>query len=492
MKRALAALLVTVALVAALVGFGGSGGGGDYRVAAVFDNAANLIPGQNVEIAGAVVGQVSSLSLTPDHRALVKMDVKTGFAPFRANASCEIKPQSLIGEKFIECDPGSPDARELAARDGVPTVPLARTHAPVDIDLVFAALRQPYVQRLTLITNELGTGVAGRPHDLQLAIKRAAPALQQFDRVLRIVNQDRGLLGQLIDRTDAVLAQVAPRSRDVTRFVDHASRAASDVAERRASLAVALDRLPPLLDRLTPSARSLAGVARDARPVVHELRQATPQLRALFGDLAPLTSAGRPALRALASASDEGRRAVKVALPVAAKLRAATALIPHVAQVVADVTGSLRATGGVEGINTFAWLGASAMARFDKVSHIVPSYQLSGGTCNLYATTPVAGCSAHWPGSQAATAAAAAVKRSHSRRRAHTRRHGARDAPGQPSPAAPAPSGGTPSTSPLPALPKLPQIQLPPLPKLPVLGQPGGGSRSGAAAQKLLDFLMGG
>ena len=29
-----------------------------------------------------------------------------GFAPFRADAQCTVRPQSLIGEKFVECEPG--------------------------------------------------------------------------------------------------------------------------------------------------------------------------------------------------------------------------------------------------------------------------------------------------------------------------------------------------------------------------------------------------
>src|SRR3954471_17378141 len=320
------------------------------------------------------------------------MELQTGFAPFRSDAECEIKPQSLIGEKFVDCDPGSPDARELREVDGTPTVRWARTHAPVDIDLVFAALREPYVNRLSLVVNELGTGLAGRPHDLQLAIKRAAPALEQSDRVLRIVNRDRALLGRLIDRTDSVLAQVTPRRGDVTRFVERAARVGDTVAQRRDSLGTALDRLPPLLAELEPSARSLSGAVRDARPVVHELRQATPSLRDLFGDLAPLTDAGPPAVRALQSASDEGRSAVKAARPVATRLRAAADLIPHVAQLGTAVTNSLKATGGVEGLQTFVWRAAATTARFDAVSHIVPSYQLTVDTCNTYATTPVAAC----------------------------------------------------------------------------------------------------
>jgi virulence factor Mce-like protein len=470
-------LLATVLVAAAIAIGAASGHGSDhYRVTAIFSNASGLIPGQNVEIAGAVVGQVKKISLTPQHRARIEMDLQTGFAPFRADASCEIKPQSLIGEKFVECDPGTPDAGPLPRA----TVPLARTSAPIDLDLVFAALREPYVERLSLVVNELGTGLAGRPHDLQLAIKRANPALEQTDRVLAIVNRDRGQLGRLIDRTDAVLAQLAPHDRDVARFIDRAAAASADVAAQHDALGRAVDRLPPLLDQLEPSARSLAGAARDARPVVHELAAATPQLRALLADLEPLTDAGRPALAALSRASDQGRKAVRAARPVAARLRPAAQLIPHVVDLAAQLTASLRETKSVERLNEFVWLGTAAMARFDATSHIIPSYQVTG-PCQIYATTPLKGCSAHWASFPDQGGALPAAKKRTRERRAHARHRRAHRAPA----AAPQPSGGGEPSQPAQPLQPLQNLlnQLPPLPKLP-------GDQSDAA-RPLLDYLLG-
>src|SRR5205085_193915 len=163
-RRSALALVALAVLAGALAGARGSGGSSHYSVGAVFSNAAGLIPGQNVEIAGAVVGSVKSIKLTPQHRALVQMDVQTGFAP-------------------------------------------------------------------------------GRPHDLQLAIKRANPALQESEHLLALVNRDRGLLGRLIDRSDTVLAQLAPHDKDVARFIDRANAATADVAGHRDALGTAIDRL---------------------------------------------------------------------------------------------------------------------------------------------------------------------------------------------------------------------------------------------------------
>ena len=39
-----------------------------------------------------------------------------GFQDFRSDASCLIRPQSLIGEKFVDCRPTLPRAPGLASR----------------------------------------------------------------------------------------------------------------------------------------------------------------------------------------------------------------------------------------------------------------------------------------------------------------------------------------------------------------------------------------
>jgi ABC-type transporter Mla subunit MlaD len=201
---ALGAIAVGLALSAA---GGGASSGGSYRVDAIFDNASFLIPGQDVKIAGAKVGSVVDVKLTPQHKARIQMSVGKQFAPFRSDADCTIQPQSLIGEKFIQCTPGTPDGAPLRSVDGqAPTVPLSDTHSPVDIDLVNATFRQPTSQRLGLLLSELGAGFAARGDDLNAAILRANPALQETRRVMGILSDDRAQLRDLIGASDVVQA----------------------------------------------------------------------------------------------------------------------------------------------------------------------------------------------------------------------------------------------------------------------------------------------
>ena len=404
MKRVLLVLAVGAASAVATLGAGGSEP--TYRVDAIFDSTANLIPGQDVKIAGARVGQVSDIHLTDDRKARVEMEVEQGFAPFRADAECTIRPQSLIGEKFIQCHPGTPDRPPLAkGEDGAPTVPLEQTHSPVDLDLVFAALDRPYAERLAIILNELGTGVAGRAEDMNAAIRRANPALQEINDVLRILDRDRAALGRVVEQSDRVIAQLARRRSEVTSFIERSDRVAREVAGRRGELAQVIERLPPLLDELEPTADRLAALASDATPTLHDLRRAEPGAEALLADFDPVADAARPALKRLAETSEVGRRAVRAARPVAAKLKPVAQVLRPIVELAAELNESLRDSGAVEGLQLYTFYGAGAQARFDRFSHILPSYQIAS-PCQQYAREPRPGCNARFRGESSPSAAA--------------------------------------------------------------------------------------
>src|SRR3954468_9639407 len=180
MRRIAAIALLVVGLPALLVlSLGASSPtGSDYKVRAIFDNASFLNPGEDVKVAGVNVGKVEALDVTDDKRAAVTLDISnTGFAPFHQDAHCSIRPQSLIGERYVECTPGSNRTPEIGTipkgQDGAGQHLLTATSAPVDVDLVNSIMRLPYRQRFAIIIDEFGTGLAARGKALNEAIHRA-------------------------------------------------------------------------------------------------------------------------------------------------------------------------------------------------------------------------------------------------------------------------------------------------------------------------------
>ena len=177
-----------------------------YKVRAIFDNAGFVIPGEDVKVAGVKVGKIDALDITDDFKAAVVLRIDDpAYQDFRRDAECTVRPQSLIGERFVECEPTqakqatAPQEPKLEQIEDGPgegqyLLPVENTTKPVDLDLLNNITREPERARLSIILSELGTGVAGRGSDLNEVIRRANPALKEVDKVLKILASENETL----------------------------------------------------------------------------------------------------------------------------------------------------------------------------------------------------------------------------------------------------------------------------------------------------------
>ena len=165
MKR-LAALALSAAAVAVVVAvISGSSGGSQStaRFDVIFDDARGLVAGQLVKIAGARAGSIDDVVLTSGFKARIEASVDRRFMPFHADATCTIRPEGLIAENYLECDPGTAGSPALEPSDGhPPTVPVTRTTEPVSLLDLFNTFNLPTSQRMAVIIDELGIATAGR------------------------------------------------------------------------------------------------------------------------------------------------------------------------------------------------------------------------------------------------------------------------------------------------------------------------------------------
>src|SRR5947209_6454065 len=76
-------------------------------------------------------------------------------------------------------------------------LPVQNTSRPIDIDLVNNIMRLPYRERLGILINEFGTGLAGRGQDLSSIIRNADPALKATDKVLNLLAGQNRVLADL-------------------------------------------------------------------------------------------------------------------------------------------------------------------------------------------------------------------------------------------------------------------------------------------------------
>jgi len=427
---ALAAVIAAVIVVS-----GASGGGGDpYTVTAFFDDAAFAVPGEDVRIAGAPVGTISSMNVCTEstgpcapgtlNKAAVTFQISSAaFIPFRVNATCAIRPQSLIGEKYMDCNPGTASAPPLTKiTSGVGAgnylLPVTQTSSPVDTDLVQDIYREPVRQQFALIINELGTGLAARGSDLNAVIHRANPALGYTDQVLQILARQNRQLAQLARDSDTVLTPLAKDREAIKQWVIQANTTSVASAARATDIARSFHLLPTFLEQLKPLMVDLGNLADQATPVLNSLSVAAPALTQQYEALAPFAAVARKSLISLGAAAQQQQPALLATIPLAKRLlNLGNAGVPSFTSL-DKLTASLDQTGALEQLMSLLFNGSGATNGFDSLGHYIRTEALVG-SCTGYAKVTVAGCSANFT-HQTAAADTASVSKASSARKATT------------------------------------------------------------------------
>jgi phospholipid/cholesterol/gamma-HCH transport system substrate-binding protein len=435
-RKAILAGGLVIAVVAAILLISGGGSGGGYRVRAVFENGDFMVTGEQVRVAGANVGTIESVSVSmPGEtvayhqgkpvaipgKAIIVMDITDpGFQDFREDASCEIRPQSLIGEKFIDCQPTLPRApgsqpppplRKLPAGEpggGEYLLPLGSNTTSVDPDLINDIQTLPYAQRFRLIFNELGAGLAGRGKDLEVLIKRANPVLRDVDILFGQLTAQRKQLAQLASDSEEILGPLSRERAHFAGFFTNSGAAAQASAEHGVQLEEGFEKLPHFLREFRQTMLSLKDFSDAATPVFAAFGKATPALTDATRTLTPFSEATTVALKSLGDAGEASGPIFREADPVVIKARelAKSGLSPT--KELASLFASLRKTGGWDGLVELIYNSTASLNGFDQYGHFGRTL-VTLSTCLEYAArkagTEGGGCAARFNGPGAGEAA---------------------------------------------------------------------------------------
>ena len=270
-----------------------------------FDNIFGLTEGGDLTVAGVKAGKTPNFELTDEERpkALVNAEVsKPGFTPFRADAHCDIRQQSLIGTYYVSCQPGK-SPRKLP--DGA-TIPVEQTTSTIPIDLVNNIMRRPYKERFRILLTELGTGLAGRPQDIQEVLQRAHPGLRETSKTLKILGDQNQTIKRFIRDSDTVVDELEENKNDVARFVKEAGETAEISATRQDDIRRGFQLLPGFLRELRPTMARLGQLSDAQVPLLIDLQQAAPELNRFLVESEPFARTTRPVLRSLGRTSETG------------------------------------------------------------------------------------------------------------------------------------------------------------------------------------------
>jgi ABC-type transporter Mla subunit MlaD len=337
--------------------------------------------------------------VTDDNRAAVVLRIDKGaFADFRSNAKCTIRLQGLIGERFVECDPGTSDNPRLARieggdGEGEHLLPLENTSSPVDLDLLNSIMRLPYRQRLSILLNEFGTGLAGRGEDLNEAIHRANPALRETEALLKELAKQNRVLARLAVNSDRALAPLARERRRVSSWIVEANRTGEATAERRGEIRRSFNRLPAFLRELKPLMADLDSFAVAGTPVVRDLGAAAPDLARLLEAQGDLADASRKSFPSLGDALERGRPALIRSRPIIRSLGRFALDARPLSRDLDELTASLDETGAPERIMDFLYYVTLSVNGYDSLGHYLRA-GLVTNQCSNYQLVGSSGCNA--------------------------------------------------------------------------------------------------
>lgn len=407
------ALILTIAAAAVAAALASAAAGDDSHTYYIeLDNAFGLNKGSEVRVAGVTAGSISELLINSRKKAVAKVELSGPVAVLGTETICSSEPQSLIAEYFIDCSPKGDPIETTDESDDEhaenPDIPVEQTRQTVQNDLVLNALRLPFRERLTLLINEFGTALAGNAENLNEAIRRGAPALEQTREVFDLLAGQNTIIRDLNVDSERIISKLAERRQDVVDFIVDAGNTAEIAASRRDELSQNFALLDDFLAELRPTMAELNEVAVEGTPLASNLRGAAPGLNELSRNLPDFNPAATDALISLGKASVTGKQALDKGRDELRTLAEATTKSFSVADTLAkflrDIddpdravetdrranaeTGRKGKTGytGMEGLLNYLYYQTEATNQYDEIGHLLhfTIFEVGTGPCHEY------------------------------------------------------------------------------------------------------------
>jgi phospholipid/cholesterol/gamma-HCH transport system substrate-binding protein len=287
----IAALAVAV-IVLAIVFFSGGGG---HKYTLVFQNAAQLVPDNQVLIGGSPVGSVESIELSDDNLAEVHVEVEQ---ELHEGTTATVRATSLSGvaNHYVSVSPGPNSSPALA--EGA-EIGLGSTTTPIDIDQFFNTFPPSVRKGLSNFFKGNSAIYAGQGDAANDAYKYFGPALNRTDAFVKELNADQRLLAQFIVSSAKLSTTVAGRGEQLSSAISNANTAFSAIASQNVALDQSLRRLPPVMRQANTTFVNLRAALDDLDPLVNTAKPATKNLAPFLAELRPVLSKFVPFIRNL-------------------------------------------------------------------------------------------------------------------------------------------------------------------------------------------------
>ena len=263
-----------------LVSYHGLIPGDEYFLTVPLDSASGLYPGSDVLIAGSKAGSVQEIKLGRGDTAMVRISINPDHAPVKQDATAAMRPKSLLGEKFIDLDPG----KSTETLQNNTTLDRSKVKRAVELEEVVNTLDKPTREKLKTLVIELGGGLAGRGVGLNKTFDYGTRDMEDLTAVADTLRNRDAELETVIQALDDVLAELArsDRREELAGLIQNSDRLLHQLNTQSEELKRALVNADAALSRTD---RSLTGTEQNLNNIFRQSPVLVNRVDLLLGDL---------------------------------------------------------------------------------------------------------------------------------------------------------------------------------------------------------------
>jgi phospholipid/cholesterol/gamma-HCH transport system substrate-binding protein len=290
--------LAIVVVILAFVIF--SGGGGDtYHFE--FENANQLVRGDELQVGGVPVGSITAIALTSNYKARITAHVNSPLAPLHEGTTAQIRVPSLggVANRYIALSPGP---------NNNPTLPAGYTFSgsavrgTTDIDQLFDTLNPRTRKGLKEFFQGNAEWYAGVAQQAGLSSEYFAPFLSATGHVFAELSHDQRAFTEFLVQGAKAMTTIATRAPQLSDLIEHADTAFQALGSEQANLARGVAQLPVTLHQGNETFKELPTTIDALRRLVNVSKPDTTELALFFARLRPLLLEATPVVHDLSLA----------------------------------------------------------------------------------------------------------------------------------------------------------------------------------------------
>jgi len=279
-------IIGALVIVASVVTFGTTG------YTAVLAQTAGLRVGEDIQVSGVPVGEVTGIELDGDTvKVSFKMSSDIHLGP---ETRATVKVATLLGTHYLQIEPkGSGDLTD-------DTIPLAQTSVPYNLQDVLeegtSRLEELDAEKLAAALTAMSDSLEGSADDL-------GPALTGVTRLSTMISDRSDQSTELLRAARAVTEQLSTSSDDILGLMEQTNLVLTEINARRD----AIHRLLVESTRLSDNLVTIVDATKaDIQPALRDFERSLATLKAEDKKLQYVLEVMAPAVRYITNATGQG------------------------------------------------------------------------------------------------------------------------------------------------------------------------------------------